>query len=308
VKPDIVAPGNHVVSLLAPGSTLAGESQNQVPLSYYQSTRSTAASTKYLMLNGTSMATPVVTGAVADMLQGQPSLTPDQVKARLMKTAYKTFPTSSTAVDPLTGQSFVSQYDIMTIGAGYLDIAAALANKDVATGSAMSPIAYYDSKSGNVYLAYDPSSTWDDTDTYSVERSAAPAVFGVPRPCGELWLSTPAEAYGEREACGAPAPFPVSRQSGELAAFGAPGVFGVRRIRMPTEVSGGRVEFGVPTLLRPIPIPISAAISKISRDARPRFTGTRFAGMERGLCAITNCRLKSTASMPTEFGAAEMQM
>ncbi|HEX6544914.1 MAG TPA: S8 family serine peptidase, partial [Bryobacteraceae bacterium] len=45
VKPDIVAPGNHVVSLLAPGSTLAGESQNQVPLSYYQSTRSTAAST-----------------------------------------------------------------------------------------------------------------------------------------------------------------------------------------------------------------------------------------------------------------------
>jgi serine protease AprX len=118
VKPDIVAPGNHVVSLLAPGSTLAGEQANSVPVSYYESTASTAPSTRFLMLNGTSMATPVVSGAVADMLQGQPSLTPDQVKGRLMKTAYKTFPASSTAVDSTTGQTFTSEYDIMTIGAG----------------------------------------------------------------------------------------------------------------------------------------------------------------------------------------------
>ena len=109
VKPDIMAPGNHVVSLLAPHSTLAGDPANTVPLSYYESNGSASVSTKFLMLNGTSMATPVVTGAVADMLQGQPSLTPDQVKARLMKTAYKTFPTSSTAVDPVTGQTFVSR-------------------------------------------------------------------------------------------------------------------------------------------------------------------------------------------------------
>lgn len=167
VKPDIVAPGNHVVSLLAPGSTLAGESANTVALSYYQRTASTTASTKFLMLNGTSMATPVVSGAVADMLQAQPALTPDQVKARLMKTAYKTFPTSSTAVDPVTGQTFVSQYDILTVGAGYLDLAAALANKDLATGTAMSPTAVYDSTSGSVHLLYDASSTWDDTDVYA---------------------------------------------------------------------------------------------------------------------------------------------
>jgi serine protease AprX len=82
-----MAPGNQVVSLLAPGSTLAGESANSVPMSYYETPGSTAASANFLMLNGTSMATPVVSGAVADMLQGQPSLTPDQVKARLMKTA-----------------------------------------------------------------------------------------------------------------------------------------------------------------------------------------------------------------------------
>ena len=35
------------------------------------------------------MATPAVAGAVALMLQEQSTLTPDQVKARLMKTAYK---------------------------------------------------------------------------------------------------------------------------------------------------------------------------------------------------------------------------
>ena len=122
------------------------------------------------MLNGTSMATPVVSGAVADILQGQSSLTPDQVKARLMKTAYKTFPASSTAVDPMTGQTFVSQYDILTIGAGYLDLAAALANRDIATGTALSPIARYDAASGNVYLVYDPSSTWDGADPYSGSR------------------------------------------------------------------------------------------------------------------------------------------
>jgi len=167
VKPDIVAPGNHVVSLLSPGSTLASDPANQVPLSYYQSTASNSPSNQYLMLNGTSMATPVVSGVVADMLQGQPDLTPDQVKARLMKTAYKTFPATSTAVDPVTGQIFVSQYDILTIGAGYLDVAAALANHDIATGTAMSPIASYDSTSGNVYLNYDPSSTWDDTAVYA---------------------------------------------------------------------------------------------------------------------------------------------
>jgi len=35
------------------------------------------------------MATGVVSGAVADLLQKSPYLTPDQVKARLMKTAWK---------------------------------------------------------------------------------------------------------------------------------------------------------------------------------------------------------------------------
>jgi serine protease AprX len=81
VKPDIVAPGNLVVSLLAPGTpTLAAEyPQNAVPLSYYLDTAGSGTSANYMLLSGTSMATPVVSGAAADLLQAHPSLTPDQV-------------------------------------------------------------------------------------------------------------------------------------------------------------------------------------------------------------------------------------
>ena len=143
VKPDIVAPGNEVVSIgangtlksLYPGNILSGYSGN------------------YFSLSGTSMATPAVTGAVALLLQQTPNLTPDQIKARLMKTAYKTFPASSTATDPLTLQTYTSYYDLFTVGSGYLDIAAALANKDMASnkvGSALSPTAAYNSTTGAV--------------------------------------------------------------------------------------------------------------------------------------------------------------
>jgi hypothetical protein len=55
-----------------------------------------------------------------------PSLTPDQVKAILMKSASKTFPQYSITLDPATGITYVSQYDVFTVGAGYLDLQAAL--------------------------------------------------------------------------------------------------------------------------------------------------------------------------------------
>ena len=106
VKPDVVAPGNLVVSLLAPGSTLATEfPENIVGPSYYSP--SSSGTPQYMQLSGTSMATPVVSGTIALMLQKDPSLTPDAVKARLMKTATKTFPVSSVATDPTDRKSVV---------------------------------------------------------------------------------------------------------------------------------------------------------------------------------------------------------
>jgi hypothetical protein len=58
----------------------------------------------YLSLSGTSMAAPVVTGTVALMLQANPALTPNQIKAMLQYTA----------------QNY-SGYDRLTEGAGFLN-------------------------------------------------------------------------------------------------------------------------------------------------------------------------------------------
>jgi serine protease AprX len=155
IKPDLVAPGNLVVSLRAPvGALEIAHAQNAVPIGYYESTVSATPSPYYYVLSGTSMAAPVVSGAVALLLQAHPTLTPDQVKARLMRTAYKTFPQSSTAYDPATNQSYTSDYDIFTVGAGYLDIAAALADTTAFTGTALSPVAAYDSFSATVVCSY----------------------------------------------------------------------------------------------------------------------------------------------------------
>ncbi|HYK60363.1 MAG TPA: hypothetical protein VEV85_13110 [Bryobacteraceae bacterium] len=43
-----------------------------------------------------------------------------------MKTASKTFPLTSIAVDSNTGKVYPSTYDMFTVGAGSLDIRAAL--------------------------------------------------------------------------------------------------------------------------------------------------------------------------------------
>ncbi len=98
VKPDILAPGNQVVSLLSPDGLLQSlYPQNEVPVNYYEWTQKGLPSGSYFTLSGTSMAAPVVSGAAALLLQAHPELTPDQVKARLMRTAYKTLPTTSVA-------------------------------------------------------------------------------------------------------------------------------------------------------------------------------------------------------------------
>jgi serine protease AprX len=73
-KPDVVAPGAHVISLRAPGSTIDTQFPNYVDGSYRQG-------------SGTSMATGVVSGAVALMLQANPGFTPDRVKYALKATA-----------------------------------------------------------------------------------------------------------------------------------------------------------------------------------------------------------------------------
>lgn len=100
-KPDLAAPGAHVVSLRAPGSTVdATNPSARVEDAYFRG-------------SGTSMATAVASGAVAALLAARPSLAPDAVKSLLTRTAY-----------PAAGLSSEDE-----AGAGGLDLAAAYDGK-----------------------------------------------------------------------------------------------------------------------------------------------------------------------------------
>ena len=97
LKPDLVAPGNKVVSLEAPLSYLSATyPERQVPGGYLQ-------------LSGTSMSAAMVSGAAALLLGSNPDLSPQQVKIALQATA-----------SPIAGAGLVEA------GAGSVNVVAAL--------------------------------------------------------------------------------------------------------------------------------------------------------------------------------------
>jgi len=75
-KPDLVAPGSHLISLRDPGSLI--DLQNP----------SARVGDGYFRGSGTSMSAAVVSGAVADLLSARPTLRPDDVKSLLTGSAY----------------------------------------------------------------------------------------------------------------------------------------------------------------------------------------------------------------------------
>ena len=179
VKPDLVAPGNRVISLLASNSSLASNLITAI-ISLVNGSNTT---TQYLQLSGTSMAAPMVSGTVALMLQQTPSLTPDQVKAKLMLTASKNIPAATcptgqtcptqaykttTATDPVLGTAYTTYYDIFTIGAGYLDSnkAVTTAITSTSTLSAVSPTATFNSTTGAVTVVNGSSVIWGSSVTW----------------------------------------------------------------------------------------------------------------------------------------------
>ena len=149
LKPDLVAPGNRIVSLRNPGSTVDVEygSSNTIPFSYYTIFGTTLETWEYFRLSGTSMAAPVVAGAAALMIQRDPTLSPDTVKARLMLTADKWMDKDG-------------RYDICSFGAGYVNIPKALGSTVVATQPAASPTL---SRDANGYVFVEKTNvTWGD--------------------------------------------------------------------------------------------------------------------------------------------------
>ncbi len=94
-KPEIVAPGRNITARLV-------NMNMGLPAAH----KANIVNGQYFRMSGTSMAAPMVSGAVAMLLQDEPNLTPDQVKYRLMATANQSWP----------------GYNPARAGAGYLDV------------------------------------------------------------------------------------------------------------------------------------------------------------------------------------------
>jgi len=103
MKPDLVAPGNKILEAKSVNNLLAAQN------SQLSANVSPVAVRDQMYLSGTSMASPVVAGAAALLLQANPNLTPNMVKAILMYTA-----------QPLSGFNMFEQ------GAGELNIEGAV--------------------------------------------------------------------------------------------------------------------------------------------------------------------------------------
>lgn len=74
-KPDVVAPGTNITAATSPGSAL--DKEPRIPRD----------GEWYITISGTSMATPVTAGIVADLVSAVPSATPASVKEALMGSA-----------------------------------------------------------------------------------------------------------------------------------------------------------------------------------------------------------------------------
>ncbi|WP_162248087.1 S8 family serine peptidase [Angustibacter sp. Root456] len=106
-KPDLAAPGAHLVGLRSEGSVIdAAHPQSRVGDRYFRG-------------SGTSMAAAVASGAVANLLSRRTNLTPAQVKGLLISTAYQ--------AAALTAERGA--------GAGGLDLAGALAERGLGSAA-----------------------------------------------------------------------------------------------------------------------------------------------------------------------------
>ncbi len=96
LKPDVVAPGNKIVSLEAPGSAIIREYP-----ALHQAGQGAGA---YMQMSGTSMSAAVVSGVAALVLQANPQLDPVEVKAALQ-----------------LGATFIPETGLIACGAGSVD-------------------------------------------------------------------------------------------------------------------------------------------------------------------------------------------
>ncbi len=107
VKPEIIAPGGHMSGLMTTDSYLVTEHPE-----FHDGGR-------YFEMSGTSQSAAVVTGVVALMLTADPTLTPDDVKCRLIASAR-----------PATNPDNSRAYSVFQQGAGAVNAADAIASQE----------------------------------------------------------------------------------------------------------------------------------------------------------------------------------
>jgi subtilisin family serine protease len=112
LKPDLVAPGNKIIAAMGTANNTSyatAVSKSYLPATYTVLKQFTgydnALYKTQMMLSGTSVAAPSVTGAIALMLQANPGLTPPLIKAILQYSA-----------QPIAGTNLLQQ------GAGMLNV------------------------------------------------------------------------------------------------------------------------------------------------------------------------------------------
>ena len=94
-KPELLAPGRHIVSTLPTGTTLAS-----------QAPAANLVAPGYAMMSGTSMSAPQVAAAAAILLQQHPSWKPDQVKWVLVRTSWPLAAGSAGSLDVARAVAF----------------------------------------------------------------------------------------------------------------------------------------------------------------------------------------------------------
>lgn len=215
VKPDLVAPGNLIVAARVPGSTLDRAYPANVVDSYYS------------RAGGTSAAAPFVAGAAALLLEADSTLTPDMIKARLMKSAWKGYAPSSVSVEPSTGAVYPATHDMFTVGAGYLDVPAALADTTKANAPATSPWIVYNAGLSQGLLVNPRRSLWDNS-TWSLANV-----------WGRQAVEPLTVAWGDTAAWGS-----TSRVYGSTVAWGDTAAWGSATARTTTVAWGETVAWG----------------------------------------------------------------
>ncbi len=150
VKPEVVAPGGHIWSLMSTYARIAQDHPS------YQNDGD------YFTMSGTSQAAAVVSGAVALLLQAEPGLEPDAVKCKLMASA-------RLAVDPAGHKA----YSVFQQGAGLVNAYDAryearrdCANRGLDIDKDLAGTEHYGGPArqdadGRYYLTSDPGESWD---------------------------------------------------------------------------------------------------------------------------------------------------